>query len=138
MGTVSQGVVSYKVKIGFDSQDERIKSGMTVNSSIQTEVKQDVLAIPSSSVKTQNGVTYVQVFNPTLTETGGTGGVVSAVLPTQIEVKIGISDDTKVEILEGLKEGEQIVTRTISGTATASKTTSGNAGGGIGGAAIRF
>ncbi len=138
VGTVSQGVVSYKVKIGFDSQDERIKSGMTVNSSIQTEVKQDVLAIPSSSVKTQNGVTYVQVFNPTLTETGGTGGVVSAVLPTQIEVKIGISDDTKVEILEGLKEGEQIVTRTISGTATASKTTSGNAGGGIGGAAIRF
>src|SRR3989344_2950352 len=32
VGTVSQGVVSYKVKIGFDSQDERIKSGMTVNS----------------------------------------------------------------------------------------------------------
>lgn len=68
VGTVSQGVVSYKVKIGFDSQDERIKSGMTVNSSIQTDVKQDVLAIPSSSVKTQNGVTYVQVFNPSLIE----------------------------------------------------------------------
>lgn len=140
VGTVSQGVVSYKVKIGFDSQDERIKSGMSVNSSIQTDVKQDVLAIPSSAVKTQNGVTYVQIFNPSLTETGGAGGVVSAVPPTQVEVKTGISDDTKVEILEGLKEGDQIVTRTISGTATANPTASGNAArGGLGGGqVIRF
>lgn len=140
VGTVSQGVVSYKVKIGFDSQDERIKSGMTVNSSIQTDVKQDVLSIPSSAVKTQNGVTYVQVFNPSLTETGGTGGVVSVVPPTQVEVTTGISDDTKVEILGGLKEGDQIVTRTISGTATTQTTTSANArGGNFGGApAIRF
>lgn len=138
VGAVSQGVVTYKVKIGFDSQNERIKSGMTVNSSVQTDVRQDVLAIPSSSVKTQNGITYVQVFNPRLPETVGVGGVVSAVPPTQIEVKTGISDDTKVEILEGLKEGEQIVTRTISGTATAKTTTSGNTGGGIGGTRIRF
>ncbi|MFA5889040.1 MAG: efflux RND transporter periplasmic adaptor subunit [Candidatus Paceibacterota bacterium] len=138
VGTVSQGVVSYKVKIGFDSQDERIKSGMTVNSSIQTDVKQDVLAVSSSSIKTQNGVTYVQVFNPALAETGGTTGVVSTISPTQIEVKTGISDDTKVEILEGLKEGEQIVTRTISGTATANTTTSGNARTGLGGTGIRF
>ncbi len=141
IGTVSQGVVSYKVKIGFDSQDERIKSGMTVNSSIQTDVKQDVLSIPSSAVKTQNGVTYVQVFNPSLTETGGAGGVVSAVPPTQVEVKTGISDDTKVEILEGLKEGDQIVTRTIGGAATANGAASSNAprgGLGGGGQVIRF
>ncbi|MEQ1500044.1 MAG: efflux RND transporter periplasmic adaptor subunit [Parcubacteria group bacterium] len=140
VGTVSQGVVSYKVKIGFDSQDERIKSGMTVNSSIQTDVKQDVLSIPSSAVKTQNGVTYVQVFNPSLTVTGGSAGVVSAVPPTQVEVKTGISDDTKVEVLEGLKEGEQIVIRTISGTAPANGAASSNAtrGGLGGGQVIRF
>ncbi len=140
VGTVSQGVVSYKVKIGFDSQDERIKSGMTVNSSIQTDVRQDVLAIPSSAVKTQNGVTYVQVFNPALTVTEGIAGVISAIPPTQVEVKTGISDDTKVEILEGLKEGEQIVTRTISATATKNIPASGNTtrGGIGGGTGIRF
>lgn len=130
VGTVSQGVVSYKVKIGFGSQDERIKSGMTTNASIQTDVRQDVLAIPSSSVKTQNGVSYVQVFNPELTTTGGNSGVVSATPPEQVEVKVGISDDTKVEVLEGLKEGQQIVTRTISGTATTNTTASPNNGGG--------
>ena len=35
IGTVEQGVVSYKVKIAFDTQDERIKPGMTANASIQ-------------------------------------------------------------------------------------------------------
>ena len=118
IGTVSQGVVSYLVKVGFDSQDERIKSGMTANASIQIDVRQDVLAVPSSAVKTQNGVSYVQVFDPPLSETGGAQGIVSIVTPKQIQVEIGISDDSNVEIIQGLEEGQQILTRTISGTAT--------------------
>ncbi|OGG74270.1 hypothetical protein A3A37_03040 [Candidatus Kaiserbacteria bacterium RIFCSPLOWO2_01_FULL_52_36] len=138
VGTVAQGVVSYKVKIGFDSQDERIKSGMTANASIQTDVRQDVLAIPSGAVKTQNDVSYVQVFNPALPETGGTSGVVSAIPPEQVEVKTGISDDTKVEILSGLQEGQQIVTRTISATATTVAAPANTRGGGFGGTGIRF
>lgn len=138
VGTVSQGVVSYKVKIGFDSQDERIKSGMTVNASIQTDVRQDALAVPSSAVKTQNGLSYVQVFNPALSETGGTQGVVSSSAPEQIEVTVGISDDTNIEILSGLEEGQQIIIRTISGTATANTTTSTNTRGGFGGSGVRF
>ena len=139
VGTVSQGVVSYKVKIGFDSQDERIKSGMTVNASVQTDVRQDVLVISSSGVKTLNGISYVQVFNPALPETGGNQGVVSNIAPQQVEVTIGISDDTNVEILSGLEEGQQIVTRTVSGSATSNTTPATNArSGGFGGAGIRF
>ena len=139
VGSVSQGVVSYKIKIEFDSQDERIKSGMTVNSAIQTDVRQDVLAIPSSSVKTQNGITYVQVFIPSLSKTEGVGSVTSLVPPTQVEVKMGISDDTRVEILEGLKEGEQIVIRTIGGNTTTNSVTSSNTrNGNFGSQGIRF
>ena len=139
VGTVSQGVVSYKVKIGFDSQDERIKSGMTVNASVQTDVRQDVLVISSSGVKTLNGISYVQVFNPALPETGGNQGVVSNIAPQQVEVTIGISDDTNVEILSGLEEGQQIVTRTVSGSATSNTTPATNArSGGFGGTGIRF
>ena len=139
VGTVSQGVVSYKVKIGFDSEDGRIKSGMTVNASIQTDVRPDVLAVPSSAVKTQNDISVVQVFDPELTETSVTSGVMSATSPKQVEVKTGISDDTKVEIIEGLREGQQIVTRTISGTAAVQTPTPNNArGGGIGVPGIRF
>jgi len=139
IGTVTQGVVSYTVKIGFDSQDERIKSGMTANASIQIDVRQDVLAIPSSAVKTQNGVSYVQVFNPALPSTNGTQGVVSNIPPQQVEVTVGISDDTSVEILSGLEEGQQIVTRTVTGSATTNTTPTNNArSGGLGAPAIRF
>ncbi|MES2135066.1 MAG: efflux RND transporter periplasmic adaptor subunit [Patescibacteria group bacterium] len=136
IGAVEQGVVSYSLKIAFDSQDERIKSGMTVNSSIQTAVKQDVLTVPTSAVKTQNGVSYVQVFDPALGDTGGTQGVISKIPPQQVMVEVGISDDTTVEILSGLTEGQQIVTRTASGAATTQSTTQG-APSLLGGGAVR-
>ena len=51
-GTVSQGVVTYSVKISFDTQDARVKSGMSVNATIQTEVKTDVLMVASAAIKT--------------------------------------------------------------------------------------
>lgn len=136
IGAVEQGVVSYSLKIGFDSQDERIKSGMTVNASIQTAVRQDVLAVPTSAVKTQNGVSQVQVFEPALTDTGSTQGVVSKVPPQQIMVEVGITDDTTVEILSGLTQGQQIVTRTSSGAATTQAATQG-APSLLGGGAVR-
>ena len=138
IGTVTQGVVSYTIKIGFDSQDERIKSGMTANASIQIDVRQDVLAVPSSAVKTQNSLSYVQVFDPALSETGGAQGIVPNTAPQQVEVMVGISDDVSVEILSGLTEGQQIVTRTISGGAGAVTTTSPNTRGGFGGPGIRL
>lgn len=137
VGAVSQGVVSYKVQISLDTQDVRVKPGMTVNASIQTDVHTDVLTVPSSAVKTTNGVSVVQVFTPPLADTGGTAGVVSKTLPVPVQVTTGISDDTNIEILSGLTEGEQVVTRTISGTAAAAttRTTTTNRGGFGGGAA---
>lgn len=120
IGTVSQGVVSYQVQVTFDTQDERIKPGMTANVSIQTAVRPEVLVVPASAVKTQNEASYVQIFDPALSDTGGTSGTVSLVPPKLVPVEIGISDDTNVEIISGLKEGEQVVTRTITGAATAS------------------
>lgn len=117
IGAVSQGVVSYTVKIGFDTQDERIKPGMTVNAAIITDAHQDVLTVPSSAVKTQSGALFVQAFNPPLATTGGSQGVASKIAPQQISVEVGISDDTNTEIISGLSEGQQVVVRTISGTA---------------------
>ncbi len=132
-GTVSQGVVSYTVDIAFDTQDARIKPGMTVNAAIQTATKQDVLTVPSSAVKTQNGVSFVQVFNPALPETSSTAGVTSATPPQMVEVETGISDDTNIEIVSGLTEGQQVVTRTITGASQ----TSSNARTGTGANGVR-
>jgi HlyD family secretion protein len=147
-GTVTQGVVSYNVKIAFDSQDPRVKSGMTVNATVQTAVKTDVLEVPQSAVKTQGGSSYVMVFTPPLAtstaSTGGSQGVASPIAPTAVPVTTGISDDTNIEITSGLSAGEQIVTRTTTGTATTPAATTGTGaaggrgGGGFGGGGIRI
>ena len=148
VGTVSQGVVTYTAKIGFDSQDSRIKPGMSVNADIQTAVHQDALTVPSTAIKTQNGQTYVQAFVPALavgtsTKASGTtsasAGVVSATAPKLIPVTTGISDTTNTEIVSGLTAGQQIVTKTITGTAAATASTAASASrsgsaGGLGGA----
>ena len=133
VGTVSQGVVSYTVQVTLDAQNSSVKSGMTVNATIQTAVHQDVLAVPSSAVKTNNNVSYVQVFTPPLANTGGTAGVASAVVPRQVVVTTGISDNTNVEILSGLAAGEQVVTRTTTSSATPTAATTATTRGGAGG-----
>lgn len=138
LGEVEQGVVSYTVKIGFDTQDERVKSGMTVTAAIQTDTSPDVLVVPASAIKTQNGTTYVQVFDSPFDDTGGNQGVTSDALPQSVPVEIGLSDDTNTEILSGLEEGQQVVVRTVAASPTTATTQSapsllGGAGGGGGG-----
>jgi RND family efflux transporter MFP subunit len=141
-GTVSQGVVTYGVKISLDTQDSRVKTGMSVNAKIQTAVAQQALVVPSAAIKTTNGISYVQVFDPPLsTTTAGTTasqGVVSTIAPKSVQVTTGISDTTNTQILSGLTAGEQIVVRTTTGSATTVKTTAATAtsrggGGGFGG-----
>ena len=156
VGTVTQGVVSYDIKIALDAQDARVKPGMTVNADIQTDVHQNVLTVPASAVKTQGGSSYVQVFSPViddgLVQTAGTQGIIPTTPPQNIPVTVGISDDTNTEITSGLTGGEQIVVRTTTSAKTTTpaaaattRTTGagaagarGAAGGFGGGAAIRL
>ncbi len=138
VGTVSSGVVSYDVKISFDSQNAQIKPGMTVNATIQTGVAQNVLTVPLAAVKTQSGQSYVLAFVPpiasTTVATAGSTGVLSSVAPQQVPVTTGLSDDTNIEILSGLTEGQQIVTRSLTGTAATQTTSSASTRtGGFGG-----
>jgi RND family efflux transporter MFP subunit len=112
LGTTSQGVVSYTVKIAFDTQDNRIKPGMSVSASIITEVKQDILLVPNSAVKTQNGNAYVEILE------NGTSA--------KINIQTGLANDTSTEIISGLTEGQEIITQTISAQTTTSQTQTRN------------
>jgi len=109
VGTVSQGVVTYNVQISFATQDARVKSGMSINAEIITNVAQDVVIVPNAAVKTQNSVKYVQVL-------------ANGVPQTKI-VTTGLSNDTNTEILSGINVGDKVVTQTISGSGTTSSTT---------------
>ncbi len=126
LGTVSQGVVNYNVKISFDMNDARVKPGMSVSAEIITSVKQDVLTVPNSAIKNQGGTSYVQMFDTALPAPAtGVQGSVSVTPPINQTVQIGVSDDTSTEIVSGLKEGDQVVTKTItSATSTTSSTPS--------------
>jgi HlyD family secretion protein len=127
VGTVSQGVVSYDVKIGFDTQDNRVKSGMSVSAAIITNARQDILVVPNSAVKTQNGTSYVQILDQVIPQATGAQGVTSPSTPRSQTIQIGITDDTNTEIVSGLKEGDMVITKTISATSTAAtKTTTPN------------
>jgi len=120
IGTVSQGVVNYTVKISLDTQDDRIKPGMSVSAAIVTDIKQNALTVPNAAVKISGTNNYVQVLQGNFTdqEIGNSAGVVSATLPANQSVTLGLANDTITEILSGLNEGDVVVTRTISPSAT--------------------
>lgn len=105
--TLIQEVVYYKVKIEFINLESdlalsndpslSLKAGMTSNVSIVTDMKNDVLQVPSRTVITQDGAQIVRVLiNGKLEER---------------EVVTGLrGDDGLIEIVSGLSEGEEVIT----------------------------
>lgn len=145
IGTVSQGVVSYGVTIVFDTQDDRIKPGMSVSASVITERKPNVILVASSAVKTSGTDAYVELLPGADAAAADSGTpVVSAVAPERKTVQIGSANDTDTEIVQGLNEGEVVVLSTVSATPTtgtganaSNRSGLGIFGGSAGGAAIR-
>ena len=110
LGTLTSGVVDYNVTIGFDSLDPRIRPEMSVSAAIITGVKQDVILVPNSAVKSQNGTSYVQVLN------GQT--------PQSITVETGLSNDTQTEIVSGINVGDNVVAQTVASSTSTTSTSS--------------
>jgi len=94
--TVVSGVIYYKITSVFNAEDERIKSGMTVNLDIKTDEKKDVLSIPYFVIKEKNGDKYIEVL-----EDGEL---------KERTIKTGLEGENMVEIIEGLEQGESVIT----------------------------
>ncbi len=120
VGTVESGVVSYDVKIAISDKNEKIKPGMSVNAEIIIESKKDILLISSSSVKTRGGKSYVEIMKD--------GNSLKQ------EVETGISDDSNIEIISGLREGDEIIIKTSNLSSTKNTGMIGTPG--MGGAAM--
>lgn len=119
IGTVSQGVVSYEVKIVLDSQDERIKPQMTVSADIIVDKSVDVLTVPNAAVKTDdNGDSYVEVLE--FSGTPDPSRVSSSKGPESAYVVTGLSDESNTEIKSGLASGQYVVVRTVNTDSSAS------------------
>jgi multidrug efflux pump subunit AcrA (membrane-fusion protein) len=132
LGTVSQGVVTYSVDIAFDTQDERIKPGMSVSAAIITDAVQDILMVPNSAVKTQGDISYVEVLeNIDMASAANLSTITTLIQPKQVVVKAGLSNDSETEVSgDDLKEGDLVITRTVTTGKTSTTTTKTQAGGG--------
>lgn len=101
LGTVTQGVVTYNIKIIFDSQDDRIKSSMTIDASVVTERKDNVILVPNAAIQTQGGQIFAEVMQ---------NGI-----PQQVLVELGLSNEVSTEIISGILEGDEVVTARLGG-----------------------
>ena len=86
------------IEISVDNPDGVLKPGYTLVLEITVVDKQDVLAVSSGAVMTdaKAGTKYVYVVD---------GGVIS-----KREVTTGETNDTEIEIVSGLNEGDEIIT----------------------------
>ena len=95
--TMQDNVVTYMVTVSLDKYPVGLlKPQMTANITLTVSEKDNVVLVPSESVKQKKGVNQVVVL------TGGNKGEVRT-------VTIGATDGTNTEIQDGLKEGEQVV-----------------------------
>lgn len=92
----SASVIYYYVTLDVDDPDNLLLPAMTARVEINTASKDDVLAVPISTLKTDSNGSYVIVKNPDGKQENR-------------YVQTGIYSDEYVEIIDGLYEGEQVV-----------------------------
>jgi HlyD family secretion protein len=127
VGTVSQGVVNYNVKVAFQeaSGTAQVKPGMSVTADIVTQVRQDVIAVPNAAIVTQGTASYVlEPASPVASSvlaSSATGGVTLSATK-RVPVTVGLSNNTLTEITSGVNVGDQIIVQTVSTAATTAST----------------
>lgn len=106
-GNTSGGITSYPVTVRIDETGDLLP-GMNVDAEIVIQEAQDTLAISSSAVsRGSNGATVVLLTQ----DSPSAANALDREAPegyAYVEVETGISDDSYVEILSGLQEGDTV------------------------------
>lgn len=114
-GTTASGSTNYPVTVLVDGTPEALKPGMNVSAKIIVEDAGSVLCVPVEAVsRGADGTSLVKVAGQgALDENGNVAD------PSKLEdreVTLGRSDDTYIEILSGLEEGETVYIYQAAGT----------------------
>lgn len=114
----SAAVIYYYVTLEVDDPEHLLLPAMTARVEINTADKPDALVVPISTLKTDANGSYVIVRNPDGSQENR-------------YVQAGIYSDDYVEILDGLSEGEEVVsTYTAKKSSSSSKSTNHGGPGG--------
>jgi HlyD family secretion protein len=131
-----QNVVTYDTVIGVNNADLKLKPGMTANVSIMIAHKDDVLQIKNAALRYRpaDGA----ATPPQAKGTPPPGGravagrerrnertvyLLSGNKPEPVMIKTGIGDGVVTEVLEGLKEGDRVITAGLTSATSSSPTT---------------
>ena len=97
--TVIDNVSTYKIKLRFDREDQRVKSGMTANINIITATKENVLILPMRAINNQDGEKTVSIiYSNDDTKT------------KDVKITTGLKGSTGyVEVTTGLNEGDKVI-----------------------------
>src|SRR5213075_1526594 len=143
-----QNVVTYDTVIGVSNPDMKLKPGMTANVSIVIAHKDDALQIKNAALRYRPpDATPVETRRTGTSRTGRpaggrSGGVhegaertvhvlpSGASRPQPAQIKTGISDGIVTEVVEGLKEGDRVVTAELSSVMAAPSPATNPFGGG--------
>jgi len=111
---VKQGdVVKFKVKVGLESPDRRVKPGMTARVEIVTKRADGALAVPQQAVQTRwldaKGKEVERREGDTTQKEVSVAYLLGAGKALRREVKTGIHDELWVEVGDGLAEGDEVI-----------------------------
>lgn len=136
-----QNVVTYDTVIGVNNQDLKLKPGMTANVSIIIAHKDNVLQIKNAALRFRPADASAPTARPSSAPSGRSQGasgpgrsggtreragaadrtvyLLSGTRPKAVQIKTGISDGISTEVINGLKEGDQVVTAELSSATAA-------------------
>jgi HlyD family secretion protein len=97
--TLISGVVYYRIETEFNIEYEGVKPGMTANLEILTAESEDTLAVPLRAVLFEGEKAYIRVLKGEEYE--------------KKEVEIGLEEDLYVEVIDTVKEGDEVVIQVV-------------------------
>jgi len=130
-----QNVVTYDTVIGVSNPDLKLKPGMTANVSILIAHRDNVLQIKNAALRYRPAdATPIEARSTSASSPSGarsssgrerrsgerTVYVLSGGRPKTTQIKTGISDGISTEVLEGLKEGDRVVTAELTSASSSS------------------
>lgn len=99
IGVEKDNVTTFEVEVSIDNFGGELKANMTANAEIVLEEHDEALIIPESAISYDDKRNAsVDIVDPGI-DTGR----------RRVPIKVGIGNGTRTEVIEGLKQGDQVV-----------------------------
>lgn len=98
LGVEKDKIMNFEVEVAIESNEAALRTNMTADAEIIVAKKEHALLVPQNAIKYERNQSYVEV--PDSKEESG---------KRRVNVAFGISGIHYAELLEGLKEGDEII-----------------------------